>query len=180
MNGLSKGLKNKIKKKRGRPRLTEEEKLRRKQEREAAKLKAKKSKPKKRVTSKKFLEKDDRKEKIKAYIITPAGNCPVELFGCDKEAVSIWMSQAKNCRTKGKVHTVQSLTYWLRTYFSFFSDEYKVAASHVKDLAGIFEIKDYEPILAKQYKSAVANHNIETLEKYIKTGEVWDTAMPNG
>jgi hypothetical protein len=172
MNGLSKGMKNKIKKKRGRPRLTDAEKLKRKQEREEAKLKAKKLKPKKRVTSKKFLEKEDRIEKIEAYILTPAGNCPVELFGCDKEAVSIWMSQAKNCKTRGKVHTVQSLTYWLRTYFSFFSDEYKMAAGHIKDLAVIFGIKDYASILAKQYESVLANCNIEILEKYIKTGDV--------
>ena len=180
MNGLSLKMKNKIKKKRGRPRLTDEEKLRRKQEREAAKLKAKKLKPKKRVTSKKFLEKEDRKEKIKAYILTPAGNCPVELFGCDKEAVSIWMSQAKNCKTSNKAHTVQSLTYWLRTYFSFFSDEYKIAANHIKDLAAIFEIKDYESILLKQYESAVAKNNIETLEKYIKTGDVWANTTLSG
>tara|TARA_Y100000992_G_C21098169_1_gene411294 strand:- start:46 stop:567 length:522 start_codon:yes stop_codon:yes gene_type:complete len=172
MSGLSLKMKNKIKKKRGRPRLSDEEKARRKAEREEAKAKARKASPKKRVTSKKFLNQENNQEKIKTYLLTPSGKCPVELYGCDKEAISIWLSQAKNCKKKGTVHTVQSLTYWLRGYFGIFSEEYKIASENVKELSHIFEIKDYDPILKKMYKSVLSKNNLKTVEEYIKTGEV--------
>ena len=172
MSGLSLKMKNKIKKKRGRPRLSDEEKARRKAEREEAKAKARKASPKKRVTSKKFLNQENNQEKIKTYLLTPAGKCPVELYGCDKEAIGIWMSQAKNCKKKGTIHTVQSLTYWLRHYFDYFSEEHKIAAENIRDLADTFEIKDYSPILKKKYESVLAKKNLKTIEEYIETGKV--------
>ncbi len=163
----------KIPKKRGRPRLSPEEKARRKAEREAAKAAARKLGPKKRVTSKKFQtqqEEEDTFNKRKTYLLTPAGKCPVELYGCDKEAIAIWLSQAKNCKRKDYEHTVQSLTYWLRYYFDYFSEEHKIASDNVKELASTFEILDYEPRLKKMYESNRAKRNIETVKKYIKTG----------
>ena len=67
----------KIPKKRGRPRLSPEEKARRKAEREAAKAAARKLGPKKRVISKKFQKEEETSDKRKTYILTPAGKCPV-------------------------------------------------------------------------------------------------------
>lgn len=162
----------KIPKKRGRPKLSAEEKERRKKERDAAKAAARKFGPKKRVTTKKFLEEDKESSKTKTYLLTPSGRCPVELYGCDKEAIAIWLSQAKNCKRKGYEHTVQSLTYWLRSFFDYFSEEHKIAEENVKELASTFEIKDYEPHLKKMYESIAANKNLETVKKYIETGEV--------
>ena len=164
----------KIPKKRGRPRLSPEEKARRKAEREAAKAAGRKHAPKKRVESKKFKNKEaeDTNSSSRTYLLTPAGKCPVELYGCDKEAIGIWMSQAKNCKKRGVQHTVQSLTFWLRTYFDYFSEEYRIAANNVKELADTFEIMDYEPILKSQYESERAKRNLKTIENYIETGEV--------
>lgn len=163
----------KIPKKRGRPRLSPEEKARRKAEREAAKAAARKLRPKKRVVSKKFQNSEEEiSDKRKIYLLTPSGKCPVELYGCDKEAIAIWLSQAKNCKRKGYEHTVQSLTYWLRHYFDYFSEEHKIASNNVKELASTFDILDYEPRLKKMYESNRAKRNIETVKKYIKTGEV--------
>ena len=162
----------KIPKKRGRPRLSPEEKARRKAEREAAKAAARKLGPKKRVISKKFQNSEDEiSDKRKTYLLTPSGKCPVELYGCDKEAIAIWLSQAKNCKRKGYEHTVQSLTYWLRHYFDYFSEEHKIASNNVKELASTFDILDYEPRLKKMYESNRAKRNIETVKKYIETGE---------
>lgn len=163
----------KIPKKRGRPRLSPEEKARRKAEREAAKAAARKLGPKKRVTSKKFQIQEEEEvnfNKRKTYLLTPAGKCPVELYGCDKEAIAIWMSQAKNCKRKDYEHTVQSLTYWLRYYFDYFSEEHKIASNNIKELASTFEILDYEPRLRKMYESNRAKRNIKTIENYIRTG----------
>jgi hypothetical protein len=162
----------KIPKKRGRPRLSPEEKARRKAEREAAKAAARKLGPKKRVTSKKFQEEDKSPKSQKIFLLTPSGKCPVELYGCDKEAIRIWLSQAKNCKRKGYLHTVQSLTYWLRGYFDYFSDEHKIAAANIKELAPAFDIVDYESKLKKIYESVKAKRNIETVKKYIETGDV--------
>ena len=163
----------KIPKKRGRPRLSPEEKARRKAEREAAKAAARKLGPKKRVVSKKFQNSEEEiSDKRKIYLLTPSGKCPVELYGCDKEAIAIWLSQAKNCKRTGYEHTVQSLTYWLRHYFDYFSEEHKIASNNVKELASTFDILDYEPRLKKMYESNRAKRNIETVKKYIKTGEV--------
>ena len=64
------------------------------------------------------------------------------------------------------------MTYWLRSYFGIFSEEYKIASENVKELSHIFEIKDYEPILKKMYKSVLSKNNLKTVEKYIETGEV--------
>ena len=162
----------KIPKKRGRPRLSPEEKARRKAEREAAKAAARKLGPKKRITSKKYQSDNSSSKSPKTYLLTPSGKCPVELYGCDKEAVGIWLSQAKNCKKKGYEHTVQSLTYWLRGYFDYFSKEHKIASENIKELAPTFEILDYEPRLKKMYNSAKAKKNIETVKKYIETGDV--------
>ena len=163
----------KIPKKRGRPRLSPEEKARRKAEREKAKAAGRKHGPKKRVLSKKFQSQDEKPDnKRKTYLLTPAGKCPVELYGCDKEAIGIWMSQAKNCKKPGYEHTVQSLSYWIRYYFDYFSDEHRVAVKNVKELAKTFEILDYEPHLKKMYESIRAKQNIKTIEKYIQTGDV--------
>ena len=67
---------------------------------------------------------------------------------------------------------MQSLTYWLRHYFDYFSEEHKIASNNVKELASTFDILDYEPRLKKMYESNRAKRNIETVKKYIKTGEV--------
>jgi len=162
----------KIPKKRGRPRLSPEEKARRKAEREAAKAAARKLGPKKRVISKKFQKEEETSDKRKTYILTPAGKCPVELYGCDKEAIAIWLSQAKNCKRKGYEHTVQSLAYWIRGYFDYFSEEHKIAIDNIKDLAATFNIIDYEPRLKRMHESIKAKRNIETVKNYIETGNV--------
>jgi len=163
----------KIPKKRGRPRLSDEEKARRKAEREAAKAAGRAHGPKKRVRNKALAEKKEESgTKVKAYILTPAGKCPIELYGHDKEAVAIWMSQVKNIKKSGLKHTVQSLSYWLRSYFDYFSDEYRIASGFVKDLAPTFDIVDYEPQLKRMAESVKAQQNLETVKKYIKTGDV--------
>lgn len=160
-------------KKRGRPKLNAEEKARRQSEKESAKKAARLHGPKKRVLNKKMAEsQEDSNVKTKSYLLTPAGKCPVELYGHDKEAIAIWMSQAKNIKKAGLQHTVQSLTYWLRSYFDYFSEAYKIAAVHVKELADTFEIIDYEPHLRRIAETSHIRQNLETVEKYIETGEV--------
>ena len=161
------------KKKRGRPKLSPEEKARRKAEREAAKVAAKKHGHgrKNKIVNKENTNIVERTSRT-TYLLTPAGNCPVELHGFDKEAIGVWMSHAKNCRKSDGVHTVQSLTYWLRTYCSVFSEEYKTGSAHIKELAPVFDIVDYEPRLKKIAEEALARANLETISKYIKGEEI--------
>lgn len=142
----------KIPKKRGRPKLSPDEKARRKAEREAAKLAAKKE-----GLGKVKREKTDKpSEKVKVklttqFLLTPSGKCPVELYGSDKEAIAIWASHAKNYKPRNTVHTLQSLGYWLRDFYNVNSQEYKVAYQSLAEVIETFGIKDYDPVLKKLY-----------------------------
>jgi len=147
----------KIPKKRGRPRLSDEEKARRKAEREAAKKAAKKaglgSSSRNVISSQK---KGKNKIEIKtttSFLLTPAGKCPVELYGSDKEAIAIWLSHVRNFKSKNTQHTLQSIRYWLRDFYSINSKEYKIAVANLKEVISEFDIIDYEPFLKKKYNA---------------------------
>jgi len=145
----------KIPKKRGRPRLSNEEKARRKTEREAAKKAAAdaglgKSLGDVIATQKKGKNKIEIKTTT-SFLLTPAGRCPVELHGFDKEAIAIWVSHVRNFKSKNTQHTFQSIRYWLRDFFYINSKEYKIAEANLKEVISEFDIINYEPFLKKKY-----------------------------
>jgi hypothetical protein len=109
-----------LKRKRGRPRLTPEQKL----ERQKAKILKEKERAERRN---KALE----SKKLISYVLTPAGKCPFTLHGSDEEAVVMWLSEFKTHSSTYKNHTVQSLTYWTRDFYSIFSEEYKEAKRYL-------------------------------------------------
>lgn len=146
----------KIPKKRGRPRLSEEEKARRKSEREAAKaaaLKAGHGKANKTVSSIKSKKDKVEIKTTNSFLLTPSGKCPVELYGNDKEAIAVWVSHVRNYKPKNVQHTLQSIRYWLRDFYYIHSKEYKIAEENLKEIIATFDIIDYEPFLKKQYES---------------------------
>lgn len=144
-----------IKRKRGRPKLTPEQKLERQRAR-IAELENKKNK--KNLASKRKRQnktKKDDKPVINnktTFLLTPSGKCPVPLFGSDIEAIRIWAGQFKNTTQNGSFHTCQSLTYWLRYFFEIRSDEYKTAEKNLKEACQELEITDCQPRLDKLYK----------------------------
>lgn len=143
-----------LKRKRGRPSLTPEQKLE-KQKQKIASLGEKKTRAKR--GSKK---KDERTEKVVVtnttkFLLTPAGKCPVPLFGSDSEAIRVWAQQFHNTTMCGALHTKQSLTYWLRDFFDLFSEDYKIAKRNLSDICHILEIKDYDPILRRTYENII-------------------------
>jgi len=139
-----------VKRKRGRPPLTPEQKLER-QKAKIASLAEKKKKPR-------VLKKTDQREqkvtisKSTQFLLTPSGKCPVPLFGNDKEAITVWVRQFHNTTTKGALHTRQSIEYWLRDFFSIHSEEHKVAVDNLKEACQEIGIKDYQPHLNKIYE----------------------------
>lgn len=143
------------KRKRGRPSLTPEQKLE-KQKQKIASLGEKK--PRAKRGSKK---KDERTEKVVVtnttkFLLTPAGKCPVPLFGSDSEAIRVWAQQFYNTTMCGALHTQQSLTYWLRDFFDIFSEDYKIAKANLANICQRLEIKDYNPILSRAYENKEA------------------------
>jgi hypothetical protein len=142
----------KVPKKRGRPKLSPEEKARRKAERDAAKLAAKKEGMGK--SNREKTVNTNEKVRVKSttqFLLTPSGKCPVELYGSDKEAMAIWVSHVKNYKPRNTIHTLQSLGYWLRDFYNVNSQEYKDAYQNLSEVIKTFEIKDYDPMLKKLY-----------------------------
>lgn len=157
----------KIPKKRGRPKLSPEEKERRKKEREAAKVAAKKAGHGKENVVKMKKKKKDKIEikTMTSFLLTPSGKCPVELYGNDKEAIAIWVSHVKNYKPKNVTHTLQSIAYWLRDFYDINREEYKIAYKNLKEITDAFGIVDYEPFLKKQYEQIRKNIAIEKINK---------------
>jgi len=104
------------KRKRGRPKLTPEQKAERLKERELKKKERAERKAKSLDTT-----------KLTSYYLTPAGKCPFPLYGSDEEAVTAWLTNFKVHSGTYKDHTCQSLVYWLRDFYSIFSEEFKKA-----------------------------------------------------
>jgi hypothetical protein len=140
-----------LKRKRGRPRLTPEQKL----ERQKAKILKEKERAERRNKS---LE----SKKLISYILTPAGKCPFTLHGSDKEAVIMWLSEFKTHSATYKNHTVQSLSYWLRDFYSVFSDEYKEAETYLASSGPEYGFPDMSAKLNLLYKK---------VKKELKEGE---------
>lgn len=135
----------KKKRKRGRPRLSDaEKKARAKARAELKKLKEK--------------EKSDRQaeklKKIEYLIITPRGKCPVPLLSTDKDAVRVWLKNLQAIKFNGR-QTVQSISYWIRDFYSVFSEEHKIVKQHVIDLAHEFDIPDFKNGLKKIHQSVL-------------------------
>ena len=132
-----------IKRKRGRPKLSEEEKKARAKARAELKKQAAKE------------EADKAAERIKNtrnYLLTPGGKCPVPLLSTSEDAVRVWIRNLLTFKTKGK-HTVQSISYWIRHFYDYFSEEHKIVEGHVKSIAPEFEIMDYTKRLKQIYKT---------------------------
>ena len=132
-----------IKRKRGRPRLTPEQKL----ERQKAKILKEKERAERRN---KALE----SKKLISYILTPAGKCPFVLHGSDEEAIIMWLSEFKTHSSTYKNHTVQSLTYWVRDFYSIFSEEYKEAESYIISNGPEYGFPDLSAKLKLLYKKS--------------------------
>jgi len=130
-----------IKRKRGRPRLTPEQKL----ERQKAKI----QKQKERAERKNNLIES---KKLVSHILTPAGKCPFELHGSDETAVLKWLQDFKTHSGTYKNHTVQSLSYWVRDFYSIFSDEYKEATNHITKNGPDYGFPDMSQKLNLLYK----------------------------
>lgn len=152
------------KKKRGRPRLSLEEKARRKAERDAAKAAAKKAGVKKTIVGK-INNKNNTMEirNTTSYLLTPSGKCPVDLFGSDIEAIRIWVSHAKNTGKSKEQHTLQSLSYWIRQYYPIGTKDYNESIKNLKQASAEFSIMDYSPILAKQYARCLQDTKTENI-----------------
>jgi hypothetical protein len=132
-----------LKRKRGRPRLTPEQKL----ERQKAKILKEKERTERRN---KALE----SRKIISYVLTPAGKCPFILHGSDEEAVIMWLKEFKTHSSTYKNHTVQSLAYWIRDFYSIFSHEFKEAKSHLVSNGPEYGFPDMAAKLSLLYKKA--------------------------
>ena len=140
-----------LKRKRGRPRLTPEQKL----ERQKAKI----------LREKERTERKNKalaSRKIISYVLTPAGKSPFVLYGSDKEAVILWLKQFKTHATTYKNYTSQSLAYWIRDFYSVLSDEYKEAEKHLIANGPEYGFPDMSAKLALLYKR---------VEKESKQGE---------
>ena len=108
-----------IKRKRGRPRLTEVEKDARKKARE------------------------ENFTKVETFLLTPSGVCPYPLSGTSEVAVKDWVIGVLSFKNKaGSKHTVQSITYWIRDFYSIFSEEYKVVSNHIINLKEELSLPD--------------------------------------
>tara|TARA_B100000287_G_C20325575_1_gene659620 strand:- start:175 stop:666 length:492 start_codon:yes stop_codon:yes gene_type:complete len=154
----------KIPKKRGRPRLSDEEKARRKKEREAAKEAARKLGPKaRRIDKQGFPFQSSGSASI--FILTPSGKCPVDLLGTSRKEVFEWASHLKKYVSYGKQHTVQSISYWIRDFYDIFSEEYKIVKENLKQIADELKIKDYTPIFEKRFSKITAENNYNNMEK---------------
>lgn len=140
-----------IKRKRGRPRLTPEQKL----ERQRARIAKLEEQKKNRKVRKK---REDKNEKVSitkstSFILTPSGKCPVQLYGYDKEAVRMWLQFAKNANLKDdSYHTTESLTYWLRDFYGLFTEEYKIAKANLLELCPEFGVRDLTAKWEKEKK----------------------------
>jgi len=138
-----------VKRKRGRPRLTPEQKL----ERQQAKI-AKLAEADKQRKIRRQRKPNDEKisiTKSTSFILTPAGRCPVQLHGFDKEAIRMWLQFAKNANLQeNSYHTTESLTYWLRDFYSIFTEEYKIAKRNLLEVCPEFEITDLTAKWEKQ------------------------------
>lgn len=175
-----------IKKGRGRPKLTDEEKLER-QKAKIADLAVKKKKKfidsssdkkdSSKFTTKKVLKgANPLQQKVEVNVttkvlLTPAGKCPVDLLGFDEESVRDWLTLLKDTKVCGCIHSIQSLSYWVRDFYDVFSSEYKIVREIIKDMSKDLEIMDYEPILKQQQKAAderIASNFIEKLEDIIE------------
>ena len=133
-----------IKRKRGRPKLSEEEK----------KARAKARAEMKKIAAKEESDKAaERINNTRSYLLTPAGKCPVPLLSTSEDAVRVWIKNLLTFKTKGQ-HTVQSISYWIRHFYDYFSKEHKIVEEHVKYIAHEFEIMDYTKRLKQIYKTA--------------------------
>ena len=138
-----------VKRKRGRPRLTPEQKLERQKAKIAKLAEAKKQRKNRR-------EKKSSEDKVTitnstSFILTPAGRCPVELYGPDKEAIRMWAQFAKNANLKeNEHHTTDSLTYWLRDFYGIFTEEYKIAKQNLLEVCTELNVRDLTYKLEKQ------------------------------
>ena len=137
------------KRKRGRPKLTPEQKLERQKAKIAAMAEKKKKKVVKKPKSQDAENNNQTVTKTTTFLLTPAGRCPIELHGNDKEAIAIWASYARNETRNSVVHTFESLSYWLRDFFDIFSEEYKVAKSNLKEVCEEFQIRDMSKVYSK-------------------------------
>lgn len=123
-----------IKRKRGRPRLTEAEKDARKKAREEMKKIRTKS-----ITK----HQKENFTKIETFLLTPSGVCPYPLSGTSEIAVKDWVAGVLSFKNKaGSKHTVQSITYWIRDFYSIFSEEYKVVSNHIINLKEELSLPD--------------------------------------
>lgn len=123
-----------IKRKRGRPRLTEAEKIARKKAREEMK--------KIRTKSISKHQKENFK-KVETFLLAPAGLCPYPLAGTSEVAVKDWVIGVLSFKNKsGSKHTVQSITYWIRDFYSIFSEEHKVVSNHIINLKEELSLPD--------------------------------------
>ena len=131
-----------IKRKRGRPKLSQEEKKARAKARDELK---------KQTAKEETARAAERLKSIESFLLAPAGKCPVPLLSTSEDAVRVWMKNILSLKTKGK-HTVQSITYWIRHFYDYFSNEHKIVESHVRALATEFNIKDYTNRLRQVHK----------------------------
>lgn len=129
-----------VKRKRGRPRLSEAEKIaRRKAREEMKKLKAK--------SIAKHQKENFRK--LETYLLTPSGKCPYPLSGTSEVAVKDWITGVLSFKNKaGSRHTVQSITYWVRDFYSVFSEEHKIVSDRILELKEELMLPDRSKRLA--------------------------------
>lgn len=129
-----------IKRKRGRPRLSEAEKIARKKAREEMKKLSAKSIAK---------HQKENFRKIETYLLTPAGRCPYPLSGTSEVAVKDWITGVLSFKNKsGSRHTVQSITYWVRDFYSVFSEEHKIVSNRILELKEELMLPDRSKRLA--------------------------------
>ena len=132
-----------VKRKRGRPKLSEEEKK--------ARAKAR-AELKKQAVKEESAKAAERIKNTTNYLLTPGGKCPVPLLETSEDAVRVWIKNLLTFKTKGK-HTVQSISYWIRHFYDYFSEEHKIVEEHVVSIAHEFEIMDCTKRLNQLYKT---------------------------
>lgn len=152
------------KRKRGRPRLSEEEKAARKKARDEFQ-KNKKSLNK----NSKIKIGNSEFKAITKYILTPSGRCPVPLLEAKEESVSVWLKNIKGLKDKSSgEHTVQSASYWIRDFYGVFTEDYKKVKELVEILGPEIGLMDLSKKLKKERERILKEINDEKIKSELK------------